>query len=95
MAKFSSRPDRNRIFEALSKLLENILHDPGKRGLVIPFEEQTGKFIIFSDQHKGARNGADDFMPAETNYLLHLLITARIILLISTWVIVKSCGRIL
>ncbi len=72
MAKFSSRPDRKRIFEALSKLFENILHDPGKRGLVIPFEEQAGKFIIFSDQHKGARNGADDFMPAEANYLAAL-----------------------
>jgi UDP-2,3-diacylglucosamine pyrophosphatase LpxH len=72
MAKFSSRPDRKRIFEALSKLFENILHDPGKRGLVIPFEEQTGRFIIFSDQHKGARNGADDFMPAEANYLAAL-----------------------
>lgn len=72
MAKFSSRPNRKRIFEALSKLFENILHDPGKRGLVIPFQEQTGKFIIFSDQHKGARNGADDFMPAEDNYLAAL-----------------------
>src|SRR5436190_18990514 len=70
--KFSSKPDKNRIFKALSKLSSTILTEPGKRGLVIPFEEQTGKFIIFSDQHKGARDGADDFMPAEPNYLAAL-----------------------
>ena len=72
MAKFSSKPVRKRIFEALSKLFSTILHEPGKRGLVIPFKEQTGKFIILSDQHKGARNGADDFMLAEPNYLAAL-----------------------
>jgi len=70
--KFSSKPERQRIFKALSKLSSTILTNPGKRGLVIPFEEQTGKFIIFSDQHKGARNGADDFMLAEPNYLAAL-----------------------
>jgi UDP-2,3-diacylglucosamine pyrophosphatase LpxH len=67
--KFSSRPERERIFKALAELFDNILHQPGKKGLVIPFEEHAGKFIIFSDQHKGARNGADDFMLAEPNYL--------------------------
>lgn len=70
--KFSSKPDRLRIFKALSKLSAGILDNPGKRGLVIPFEEHAGKFIIFSDQHKGARNGADDFMLAEPNYLAAL-----------------------
>src|SRR5436190_8042319 len=70
--KFSSKPDKNRIFKALLKLSSTILTEPGKRGLVIPFEEQAGKFIIFSDQHKGARNGADDFMLAEPNYLAAL-----------------------
>jgi len=70
--KFSSKPDRQRIYKALSKLSKNILRYPGKKGLVIPFEEHAGKFIIFSDQHKGARNGADDFMLAEPNYLAAL-----------------------
>jgi len=37
--------------------------------LTIPFNVSTDKFIIFSDQHKGARNGADDFAPAASNYL--------------------------
>src|SRR5258706_10318776 len=70
--KFSSKPERQRIFKALSKLFDDIIHYPGKKGLVIPFEEHAGKFIIFSDQHKGARNGADDFMLAEPNYLAAL-----------------------
>ncbi len=71
-AKFSSRPDRTRIFKALTKLVEDIIAKPGKEGLVIPFEQHAGKFIIFSDQHKGARNGADDFILAEPNYLAAL-----------------------
>ena len=71
-AKFSSKPDREKIFRALDKLYRNILSDPGKKGLVIPFEGNSSKFIIFSDQHKGARNGADDFTLSEPNYLAAL-----------------------
>lgn len=71
-AKFSSKPKRDKIFAALTKLYDEIIAEPGKRGLVIPFEASTGKFIIFSDQHKGRRNGADDFIQAEPNYLAAL-----------------------
>jgi len=67
--KFSSRPERQRIFPALDKLYADIIQQPGKKGIVIPFDEHTGKFIIFSDQHKGGRNGADDFVLAEPNYM--------------------------
>jgi UDP-2,3-diacylglucosamine pyrophosphatase LpxH len=70
--KFSSKPEHDRIFKALSRLYRNITRDPGKKGLIIPFELQSGKFIIFSDQHKGARDGADDFAIAEPNYLAAL-----------------------
>jgi predicted phosphodiesterase len=71
-AKFSSRPDRERVFKALDKLYKEIRDEPGKRGLSISFHQETGKFIIFSDQHKGARNGADDFTMSEPNYLAAL-----------------------
>jgi predicted phosphodiesterase len=67
--KFSSAPDRERIFKALSGLKEKLETDPGKKGFVIPFEQQTGRFIIFSDQHKGRKNGGDDFLLAEPNYI--------------------------
>jgi predicted phosphodiesterase len=70
--KFSSRPDRQRIFAALSDLLSGILKPDKKKGLVIPFDIATGKFIIFSDQHKGCRDGADDFLLCEPNYLAAL-----------------------
>lgn len=71
-AKFSSKPDKLRIFTALSKLLAQIKDDPGKRGLVIPLDLTASKFIIFSDQHRGAKNGADDFAAAEPNYMAAL-----------------------
>ncbi len=67
--KFSSKPDRQRIYKALSDLLQCILDGKRKKGLVVPFDIDTGKFIVFSDQHKGIRNGADDFMLCEPNYL--------------------------
>ncbi|RYY95508.1 MAG: metallophosphoesterase, partial [Chitinophagaceae bacterium] len=71
-ARYSSRPDRKRVFAALSKLLDCIRKGKYKKGLVLPFEEKTGKFIIFSDQHKGGRNGADDFANCEPAYLAAL-----------------------
>lgn len=71
-AKFSSRPERDRIFKALSHLQDSVEKEPGKKGLVIPFAAAAGKFIIFSDHHKGRRNGADDFTAAEPSYLAAL-----------------------
>ena len=67
--KFSSSPDRERIFEALTKLKDRLHADPGKKGFVIPLDINRGKFILFSDQHKGAKNGADDFKHCESNYV--------------------------
>jgi predicted phosphodiesterase len=67
--RFSSDPDRSRVFAALSTLKKGIEGDPGKKGFVIPFDSNVNRFIIFSDQHRGAKNGADDFMLAEKNYL--------------------------
>jgi len=70
--RYSSAPDRTRVFTALSKLKKTMEIDPGKKGFVIPFNCETHRFIIFSDQHKGTKNGADDFMNAEKNYLAAL-----------------------
>jgi predicted phosphodiesterase len=70
--RYSSAPERSRVFSALSKLKQAIENEPGKKGFVIPFNWQTHRFIIFSDQHKGRKNGADDFMLAEKNYLAAL-----------------------
>ena len=70
--RYSSAPDRERVFAALSKLKKNMDNEPGKKGFVIPFDSGTHRFIIFSDQHKGRKNGADDFALAENNYLAAL-----------------------
>lgn len=70
--KWSSRPDKKRIDKALSDLYQNITINPGKRGQVIPFDGVKDKFIVFSDQHKGARDGSDIFAKAAKNYLAAL-----------------------
>lgn len=70
--RFSSAPVRDRVFEALTALRNKMDEDPGKKGFIIPFQPAHSKFIIFSDHHKGARNGADDFALAESNYLAAL-----------------------
>jgi len=70
--RISSRPDKKRVDKALTELYENIKADPGKKGLVLPFDTTKDKFIILSDQHKGARDGADIFALAAKNYLAAL-----------------------
>ena len=70
-ARLSSRPDHSRVYAALTRLHQDIRKSPGKKGLVIPFTD-SDRFIIFSDQHKGAKNGADNFAQAEPNYLAAL-----------------------
>ena len=70
--KVSSRPDKKKVDKALSDLYKKINADPGKKGLVLPFDAAKDKFIILSDQHKGARDGADIFALAEKNYIAAL-----------------------
>ena len=59
--RFSSHPDRERVAKALAGLQQEIAQATGKKGPIITFEADDGRFIIFSDQHKGAKDGADDF----------------------------------
>ncbi|TWR28650.1 metallophosphoesterase [Mucilaginibacter achroorhodeus] len=69
---FSSRPDKKRVNKALTDLCRDIHDNPGKKGPLMPFDAGADKFIIFSDQHKGARDGADIFAKCEQNYLAAL-----------------------
>jgi len=66
--RYDSKPDKYRVYTALSKLFNDLLKGKSDKGLVLPVED-TSRYIIFSDQHKGARNGYDDFALAEINYL--------------------------
>ena len=70
--KFDSDPDKVKVFDALTRLFNRISDNPGKLGLLIDFDLQKDKYIIFSDQHKGARNGADDFRLAAPTYVAAL-----------------------
>ena len=70
--RFSSRPEKQRVFEGLDKIMRGIADGKESKGVCIPFDSSHDKFIIFSDQHKGAKNGADDFMLCEPNYLAAL-----------------------
>lgn len=70
--RFSSAPDKGRVFAALTRLHDCLRKGNYKKGLVLPFEAATGRFIIFSDQHKGTGNGADDFAICAPAYLAAL-----------------------
>lgn len=66
--KVSSSPRKADVFSSLNGLLENIRAGKESLGSIVPFDLATGKFVIVSDQHKGARDLADDFRLAEKNY---------------------------
>jgi predicted phosphodiesterase len=70
--RLSSRPDKKRVDKALSDLYHQIKANKATKGLMLPFNAAADKFIILSDQHKGARDGADVFAKAEKNYLAAL-----------------------
>lgn len=66
--KYTSKPNKERVHAALTKLFQAILSKEEKKGIVLPLNESTDKYIIFSDQHKGIKDGSDDFRNCETNY---------------------------
>lgn len=68
----SSNPDRKLVFNSLSQLYKQISTGKVEKGIVLPCDPEKASIIIFSDQHKGSRDGSDDFMQAEPNYLAAL-----------------------
>src|SRR6478736_95289 len=71
--RFSSAPKRENVFASLTKLYQQSLDQPGKKsGSMFSFDPKEQSIIIFSDQHKGARDGSDYFRFAEKNYLAAL-----------------------
>lgn len=69
--RYSSQPDRERINAALTELLRRIREGEQKKGPVLSLAAGD-RYIIFSDHHKGCRDGADDFMLCEPAYLAAL-----------------------
>src|SRR5687768_14905263 len=70
--KFSSSPKRKEVFSNLDSLLTKIREKKSGVLCPVPFDLNTGKFIILSDQHKGAKDFADDFRNTEENYMTTL-----------------------
>lgn len=70
--KVSSSPNEQDVFSSLTKLKEDILEGKTSKGIILPFELHSARFIIFSDQHKGGKDLADDFRLAEENYMTAL-----------------------
>lgn len=70
--KLSSAPHKKQVFSSLNFLYENIRD--GKAGYPpsIDFDFTNAKFIILSDQHKGAKDLADDFRNTESNFMTAL-----------------------
>lgn len=71
--RYSSAPKQENIFAALTKLYNQSLQPIEKQKDILLLHDigQT-PVIIFSDQHKGARDGSDDFAAAEANYMAAL-----------------------
>lgn len=69
--KYQSRPDKRRVHGSLTRLYNTISKKPGKKGPILNVDLES-RIIIFSDQHKGAKDGSDDFALAERNYLAAL-----------------------
>jgi predicted phosphodiesterase len=69
--KLSSAPRKEAVFKSLSSLLERIC-SKNKNDSVLNMDINAGRFIIFSDHHKGTRDLADDFRLAEKNYITAL-----------------------
>jgi UDP-2,3-diacylglucosamine pyrophosphatase LpxH len=70
--KVSTSPIEKDVFTSLTKLKEDILEGKTSKGIILPFDLKTARFIIFSDQHKGGKDLADDFRLAEENYMAAL-----------------------
>jgi len=64
----SAKPEKKTVFTSLSRLY-NSSKKNSKKVCSLFIDPEKDKFIIFSDQHKGNRDRADDFANNEFNYL--------------------------
>lgn len=57
---------RRRVAEALDRAWKRALD--GEKSVTLDTDLNTARLVVFSDQHKGIRNGADDFRTCERAY---------------------------
>jgi predicted phosphodiesterase len=70
--RVSSAPDKESVMKALSDLYQQATDHRGKKVNHLSFSAEEIRVIIFSDQHRGARDGQDDFGACEPCYLAAL-----------------------
>ncbi|HEY2649012.1 MAG TPA: metallophosphoesterase [Puia sp.] len=70
--KVSSAPDKLAVMKALTELFEESSNAKSRKLMRLNLTEANQRIIIFSDQHRGARDGADDFAVCENSYLTAL-----------------------
>ena len=70
--KFSSAPEKEAVMKALSELYGEAGHSESKKLKKIKLSEVHNRIIVLSDQHRGRRNGSDDFAVCEKSYLTAL-----------------------
>jgi UDP-2,3-diacylglucosamine pyrophosphatase LpxH len=67
--KVSSAPDKESVMEALTELYGEVSNKRSKRLKRLNLESLNQRVIIFSDEHRGTRDGSDDFAVCEKTYL--------------------------
>ena len=70
--KVSSAPDKDSVMKALTELFDEYKNPKSSKLKRLNLNEINQRLIIFSDQHRGARDGADDFAICENSYLTAL-----------------------
>src|SRR5450432_2925421 len=70
--KVSSAPDKDAVMKALTELYDESANPKTKKLNRLNLDAVNQRIIIFSDQHRGARDGADDFAVCENSYLTAL-----------------------
>jgi predicted phosphodiesterase len=66
--KVSSAPDKDLVMKALTELFDEYARPKSRKLKRLNLSDVNRRIIIFSDQHRGARNGADDFAVCENSY---------------------------
>jgi hypothetical protein len=70
--KVSSAPVKESVMKALTALHKEAGNPKSRKLNRINLDAVNGRIIIFSDQHRGTRDGSDDFAVCESSYLAAL-----------------------
>lgn len=70
--KLSAKPKKEIVFKSLTALYDTAIKPNDNSCIIIEADAIADKFIIFSDQHKGNKTGADDFIASEKSYIAAL-----------------------